>query len=261
MDRSPSGFSVGQARSQSEYRAGRAPGTVAACSLVLYARVPEKGAVKTRLQPFLDPDESLALHRALLEDSVRLLRLVAERVGVRPVLSFSEDRDPRPSLDDCLAVVCEGIERMPQRLGDLGERLAGTLEDLEAAGGTGAVIFGSDSPTLPPEWLESACESIAAGTPIVIGPARDGGYYLIGTRLPAPSLFDGVPWGSDAVLGETLRRARRAGLPASLLPPWYDVDRPEDLERADRDLTRTGGFAPDRTAAFLLRLRQSGRLS
>lgn len=239
----------------------RVAGGIEACSLVLYARVPEKGAVKTRLQPFLNPDESLALHRALLEDSVRLLRLVAERVGVRPVLSFSEDRDPGPSPDDHLTTVCEGIERMPQRPRDLGERLAGTLEDLEAAGGTGGVIFGSDSPTLPPEWLESACESVATGAPMVIGPARDGGYYLIGACLPAPSLFAGVSWGSDTVLRETLRHARHAGLPVSLLPPWYDIDRPEDLKRADRDITRTGGFAPDRTAAFLRQLRKSGRLS
>ena len=232
----------------------------AACTLLLYARVPEKGAVKTRLQPFLSPEESLALHRALIEDNVRLLRLVAERVGARPVLSFSDDRDPHPSPDDRLAAVCEGIERLPQRAGDLGQRLAGTFEDLNAADAAAAVIFGSDSPTLPPEWLESACEAVAAGTPMVIGPARDGGYYLIGASLPAPALFDGISWGSDAVLGETLRRARRAGITASLLPPWYDLDRPEDLERAERDFTRTGGFAPDRTAAFLRRLRGAGRL-
>ncbi len=234
---------------------------VTTCALVLYARVPEKGTVKTRLQPFLTPDESLALHRALIEDSVRLLRLVAERAGARPVLSFSADRDPNPSPDNRLAAVSEGIERLPQRAGDLGQRLAGTLEDLKMQDGAAAVIFGSDSPTLPPEWLESACAAVVAGTPIVIGPARDGGYYLIGAPLPAPSLFDGIPWGTDAVLGETLRRARRAGLTASLLPPWYDLDRPEDLEHAQRDLTQTGGFAPDRTAAFLRRLVRAGRLS
>lgn len=227
---------------------------------MLYARVPEPGAVKTRLQPHLTPDESLALHRALLEDSVRLLRLVAARAGARAILSLSEDRDPDPSPDDGLVAACEGIERLPQRSGDLGRRLGGTLEDLRDSGSASAVIFGSDSPTVPPEWLESACEAVTAGAPITIGPARDGGYYLIGARLPAPPLFDGIPWGSDAVLVETLRRVRRAGLAASVLPPWYDVDRPEDLRRAARDQSRTGGFAPDRTAWFLRRLRESGRL-
>ncbi len=235
---------------------------MSATHLVLYARIPRKGAVKTRMEALLDPEERLVLHLSLLEDSVRLLRLVADRAGARPVLAFSETWDPSgdPAALGSLAQASRGMERLPQRGDDLGARLRNTFADLGRSGAGGAVIFGSDSPTLPPEWLESACEKVARGSGVVLGPALDGGYYLIGARTPPPGLFEGLSWGSGAVLESTLRGLLRLGRRPSLLPPWYDVDRPEDLRRVRRDAARWRGFGPDRTESFVLALEEGGRL-
>jgi rSAM/selenodomain-associated transferase 1 len=231
-------------------------------ALVLYARVPRQGAVKTRLQEILSAREALSLHVALVEDSIALLRVVSARVGAQPMVAFSEPWDPAADPESpSLGPSCEGIELLPQRGSDLGGRLGQTFRDLTSAGRGSAVIFGSDSPTLPPEWLETACEAVGRGTDVVLGPAEDGGYYLVGARLPAPPIFDGISWGGDRVLGETLGALGRAATRGALLPPWYDVDRPEDLGRARRDIARVAGYEPERTAALLDALVESGRLT
>jgi glycosyltransferase A (GT-A) superfamily protein (DUF2064 family) len=210
----------------------------------------------------LSAGEALALHLALVEDSISLLRVVSARVGARPMLAFSEPWSLTDAAgNSSLERSCEGIALLPQRGADLGERLGNTFRDLESSGNSSAVVFGSDSPTLPPEWLETACEVVSRGTEVVLGPAEDGGYYLVGARLPAPPIFEGISWGGDRVLAETLRALSLTGKRGALLPPWYDVDRSEDMSRAWRDIARVAGYEPDRTAAFLHALIESGRLS
>lgn len=230
-------------------------------ALVLYARVPRAGAVKTRMIPWLDAREALALHRALLEDSLRLLRRAASLAGARPILSFSEawepgsDGESRP-----LAEACAGIDLAPQRGGDLGERLARTFADMRGQGCRGAAVIGSDSPTLPPERIAEAFARLEGGAEVVLGPAEDGGYYLVAAAREMPQMFAALPWGTAEVLAATLDRLARAGVRPFLLPPWYDLDTPADLARARSDLAaRTDGAAP-RTAAFLARLERLGRL-
>ncbi|MFQ5877678.1 MAG: TIGR04282 family arsenosugar biosynthesis glycosyltransferase [Acidobacteriota bacterium] len=230
-------------------------------TLVLYARLPRAGAVKTRMQPFLRAREALELHQAMLEDSLRLLRWAAERAGARPVLAFSEAWEPEADgAPASLWRAAGGIDRLPQRGGPLGERLRNTLSDLRAAGEGEVVIFGSDSPTLPPVWLEAACEALSGRAGVVLGPALDGGYYLVGTGPGAAVPFEAIPWGTDRALLQTLRVLRSTGTRPALLPPWYDVDRPDDLGRVRRDLSAVPGFAPERTAAFIERLASTGRL-
>jgi CTP:molybdopterin cytidylyltransferase MocA len=102
----------------------------------------------------------------------------------------------------------------------------------EAAFGQGyqrVVILGTDLPSLPRERVRQALELLRE-RPLVLGPGEDGGYYVIGMRAPTPQLFEGIEWGSDAVLADTQRRAEALGIPVARLDPWPDVDTPQDLE-------------------------------
>ncbi|PYS96487.1 MAG: glycosyltransferase [Acidobacteria bacterium] len=224
-------------------------------ALVLFARVPRPGAVKTRLTPWLTPAEALDLHRALLEDSLALLRRAAAPCGARPVVSFSEPW--HPGADDAagpLAAACSGLDLLPQRGGDLGERLEAAFADLRAAGDRPVVVIGSDSPTLPAERIVSAFALLRSGAEVVLGPAEDGGFYLIGAGRAGPGLLAGVPWGTRQVLEATERALSGAGVRPVRLPPWYDVDLPADLERLRSDPAAPSSAA--RTTALLARLRR-----
>ena len=116
------------------------------------------------------------------------------------------------------------------------------------------VLIGSDSPTLPSEFVRDAFKKLET-VDGVVGPARDGGYYLIGLRRPCPELFAGIAWSEPDVLQQTLSRARQAGLDLQLLREWYDVDELEDLLRVKKEIRelRDAGSSefPARTAAFL----------
>ncbi len=237
---------------------------------MLYARAPRLGAVKTRLVPGLDPEEALEFHRALLMDSLRLLRRAAKDIGALPALALGDPERAgapgRPAPSDPRGTALEeataGLLLLPQRGADLGERLRDTFDGiLRRRARPGAVVFGSDSPTLPMERLRSAFAILESGTEVVLGPAEDGGYYLIGATRPLPDLFAGIPWGTERVMEATLAAIERAGLRASLLPPWFDIDRPEDLARAYRDLEAAPDGTAERTFAFLRGLARAGRLA
>jgi uncharacterized protein len=116
----------------------------------------------------------------------------------------------------------------PQAAGDLGERMAGAFEESFRAGSTATVIIGSDCPDLSPEVISMAFARLTE-TPVVLGPAQDGGYYLIGLTRPMPELFLGIPWGTDRVLADSLAVLQRQCCKPALLNPLADVDRPEDL--------------------------------
>ena len=234
-------------------------------ALVLFARAPRRGAVKTRLVPPLDPDEALGLHLALLEDGLAFLRRAARLAGASPFVSFSDPWEPPAGgAPASLARALSGLERLPQRGADLGERLLGTFGALLDRSHRRVVIFGTDSPTLPDDRPGAALDRLRDGADVVLGPAEDGGYYLIGATRTLPEIFRGIDWGTGQVMRQTLAAIGRTGARAALLPSWYDVDRPADLERLRRELDatpapHTGPRAP-RTAALLRRLARSGRI-
>ena len=209
--------------------------------------------------PCLDAGQALALHRALLEDSLRLLRLAAVEADAQALLALSDPWEPAEDpADASLTAAAAGVTRMHQRGTDLGDRLRHTFRSLlQREGPAGVVIFGADSPTLPPARLASAFALLGSEEDLVLGPAEDGGFYLIGARRIVPGLFAGVPWGTSQVLEATLRAGRRSGLRVALLPSWYDVDRPEDLGRLRDDIKACSPFRPERTAAFLAELARS----
>lgn len=116
----------------------------------------------------------------------------------------------------------------PQAEGNLGDRLIHAVEAGFADGGRAAVVIGADCPDLDNALLARAFEALREKE-LVIGPALDGGYYLIGLRQPRAELFRGIDWGSEHVLRQTLAIANRLGLSVFTLPPLTDIDRPEDL--------------------------------
>ncbi len=124
-----------------------------------------------------------------------------------------------------------------QGAGGLGDRLERWFERRFAAGAAGAVAVGADAPSLPLRYLEAAFDELERHS-AVVGPAQDGGYYLLGLRAPVLPVFEGIDWGTATVLCETLDRLRRLGVSFSVLPEWYDVDTGADLDRLRSDLAK-----------------------
>jgi rSAM/selenodomain-associated transferase 1 len=193
----------------------------AACLFIQFAREPVAGAVKTRMVPFLTPEQALDLHCELVLRTAGTLA----RAGLGPVEVAIAGSPAHPLFEDCRAL---GVSRLVRQQGvDLGERmynaLAAGLERFERV-----VLVGSDCPGIDSAYLELARAGLDRAD-LVIGPAMDGGYVLIGAKRVSRELFEGIAWGGPAVLSETVRRLGRMNCSWSTLPPLADIDRPEDL--------------------------------
>lgn len=206
--------------------------------LILFARYPVAGRVKTRLIPALGAEGAAALHRRLV---LRTLRAAEEwRAAAGGEMEIRFDGGSEEAMRHWLG---DGWCFRPQDGGDLGERMARAFADSFNEGCAGAVLIGSDCPALSPASLTAAFAGLSQNR-VVLGPAADGGYYLVGMTQLTPGLFRGVEWGTPTVFGETLRILERLALHPFLLEPLGDVDRPEDLvswrriagqEEADRN--------------------------
>ena len=215
---------------------------VSKVAVAIMAKVPRAGAVKTRLCPPLLAAEAAALYRCFLLDKIATVGALA---GAQPVIAYTPEGAHAE-----VAALAPGFALVAQRGPDLGARLHGTLGSLLGAGHRAAVAVDSDTPTLPLDFLQQAVDLLSRpGPDVVLGPTEDGGYYLIGVRAAHRELFEDVPWSTSEVLEVTLRRATKAGLTTERLPPWFDVDTAEDLERLRASLanvpataSRTGGW-------------------
>jgi rSAM/selenodomain-associated transferase 1 len=214
-------------------------------ALAVMAKVPLAGVVKTRLCPPLRPEDAATLAGCFLRDRIEQLGAVA---GADRVVAFA----PAEQEHAMRGLVPGDVRLVPQQGDDLGARLDRLLSGLLAEGYPAAIALDADSPTLPTAFVEGACRSLLErAADVVVGPCDDGGYYLIGLRAPAPGLFQEMPWSTTAVLAETVARAERARLALTLLPPWFDVDRGEDLARLRRSAEAPAAFRPRHTLAFL----------
>jgi rSAM/selenodomain-associated transferase 1 len=222
--------------------------------LAVFARAPELGRVKTRLCPPLTADEAVRLHRALVEDTLDHLGKV-NRPNLSRVLLLS-----RPLLQVNDLDVPRAWTVTIQSPGDLGDRLSGFFCGAFRREALRVVVLGSDSPTLPLEVVDDAFEELSR-VDVTLGPAADGGYYLLGASRYLPDLFRGISWGTELVLRQTRDALERLGLTYKLLVPWYDVDRPRDMEklREEIDYLRRAHpeLVPRRTAALLPALEDS----
>ncbi len=191
--------------------------------LILFTRYPEPGRVKTRLIPALGETGAASKHRDLTANTLTQ----ADRLGEfrRVSLEIRYEGGDTTSMAAWL-----GLDRdyFDQASGSLGDRMNRAFQDAFSAGSDRVIIIGSDCPDLTAEILSNAFDSLNEAD-LILGPARDGGYYLIGLRAPAPELFRDIAWGSSQVLDQTLAIVRALGLTAGLLPELRDIDRPEDL--------------------------------
>jgi hypothetical protein len=208
-------------------------------SLILFARVPRPGLVKTRLARVLTADGSARLYRAFLEDAARVYLAADRWVSV-----LAAEPDPE---DPLLATLFGSPwRRVAQPEGDLGARLRVLFEAEFARGAPAAAAVGSDHPALRRRLLEEAFGRVGDGVDAALVPAEDGGYCAVAlSRRASLSTFSGIPWSSDSVLATTLERLRAAGMSFALLETAYDVDRPEDLERLRIDLAARDAGAAD----------------
>lgn len=198
--------------------------------------------MKTRLQPRVSAEAALRLHQAFVRDTAAL----AQRSGAdRITIAFGGD--PATELVPPAAHVAI------QSGADLGERIANATREAFQQGSRALVLIGTDSPDVPERLLREAFDRLES-VDVVLGPAADGGYYLIGLSEAHLGLFDHIEWGGEAVLAQTRARARELALRWHELEPWFDVDRPEDLERLAREITRRrrqGHTHPTHSAAVL----------
>jgi len=192
-------------------------------TLILFARCPAPGRVKTRLIPVLGAEGATALHRRLVLRALRATQGACRAASAGFEVHF--DGGTEQAMSHWLG---DNVRFFPQAGGDLGERMAGAFEESFRRGSTATVIIGSDCPDLNSEVINAAFARLTK-TPVVLGPAQDGGYYLIGLNRPVPELFRGIPWGTDRVLADSLSILEHQGWKAALLNPLADIDRPQDL--------------------------------
>lgn len=188
--------------------------------VAVFARRPVIGQVKTRLTPALTPAMAASLYRALLADT---LWAVSELDSFERHVFWTGDPAPLEGLP-------QGFTQHEQQGADLGERLERAFDALLTAPGDRVVIVGADCPAITGPLVRSAFASLATH-PVVLGPASDGGYWLVGLRKRTPPLFRGIPWSTGAVMAQTLERAARSELTVGQLDMLDDLDTPGDLAR------------------------------
>lgn len=197
-------------------------------ALAIFAKAPVPGQVKTRLCPPLTPDEAATLHGSFVLDALERTRTAVTKLK----LPIDRYLACAPSSTPAFFKIMEerqAVTLLDQVGEDLGARMHGAFEALFARGYQSAMIVGTDVPSLPLDHYKQALERLQTAD-LVLGPAHDGGYYLIGLNKPVPALFEGIPWSTAGVLPLTREKAERLGLRVALLPNWRDVDTIEDLQ-------------------------------
>ena len=204
--------------------------------LIVFARKPVAGLVKTRIARDMGTRAATELYAAMLED---VLERSADLDGVRTLVFWALEAGEPP---DYPALPC--LEMLKQCGSTLGERMANAFDTAFSSGIESCCIIGSDSPDLPRQHIQQAFRMLERDrTDIVIGPAVDGGYYLLGMKHLWGRLFEDIPWSSAQVLKASCERASELGLKTTLLPGWYDIDTLDDLRKlantADMEAPRT----------------------
>lgn len=232
-------------------------------AFAVMVKAPRSGEVKTRLVPPLCAEEASLLSVYFIQDILANLLAAADRIPVDCYAAYSPPGSEALFRD----FLPDKIRMLPPRSIGLANSLPDAIEDLVAAGYAGACLVNSDSPTLPTSVLVDAITSLRApGDRVVLGPAIDGGYYLIGLKYPHRQLFHDIAWSTERVYQQTAERAASIGLELVTLPAWYDVDDAASLgwlcgelfggrrpPQCDRD-----GYAASHTRGYLRGLLDAG---
>ena len=223
-------------------------------ALIVFAKPPVPGRVKTRLTPPLSPEDAARLYGAFLQDALDQYQGLG--VTLRLYLALDE---PPPGMG--IAIQREDI--FPQWTGNvfrqrgegLGERMKQAFGETFAAGRRRVILIGTDHPTLPSVYIKEGLAFLEAQRAVVLGPTGDGGFYLIGMNESFPQIFEGMTYSHGAVFEQTTARVASCGASLQTLPEWYDVDTFDDLKRLVADMRRESAGAM-RTRAMLQRLSE-----
>ena len=188
---------------------------------ILFAKKPDAGLVKTRLQPEFSLIESAELYANFLKDCME--NLAQASVDHRFIAYTPSDAETTLHK---MNKTSQSFEYFSQGPGDLGARLERAFNFIYSKGGEFVIALGSDTPTLPTSYINLAFDLLNSHE-VVLGPAMDGGYYLIGSRIDIGNIFKGISWGTENVFEQTI--ACLKGISFGMLPPWYDIDRPQDV--------------------------------
>jgi uncharacterized protein len=236
------------------------------CAFAVMAKAPRSGAVKTRLVPPLSGDEAALLSMCFLKDITENFALVSEQVPARGFVAYSPPGTEAIFRD----LLPASVGMLPPRRIGLGLSLFDAAADLLGAGYGAACLVNADSPTLPTSTLLAAATALRApGDRVVLGPAIDGGYYLIGLKHPHGALFEDIAWSTERVFRQTVDRATTLGLPVVTLPTWYDVDDETSFGWLCQELLAgrcppefaPAGYGAPHTTAYLRQLAAAERTS
>ena len=206
-----------------------------ATALVIFAKAPVPGQVKTRLCPPLTPDEAATLHGSFVLDTLERAKTAVGKLK----LDMDRYLACAPSSGHVFFKIMEerqGVKLIDQVGDDLGARMHHVVETMFSRGYRRTIIIGTDVPTVPLDHFKQALTSLEDHD-LVLGPALDGGYYLIGINQSVPELFSDIPWSTDQVLRLTQEKAAVLGLKTALLERWRDVDTLDDLEALIEECT------------------------
>jgi uncharacterized protein len=215
-------------------------------AVAIVCKTPVAGKSKTRLSPPLRPDECAAISRCFIQDLSATIQSVADDGGAVGCAVYT----PIGSEPELRRLLPNAFRLTPQGEGDLGARLLKGATDLLDAGYAGAILVNSDSPTLPRTILRQAVDAVRGGN-VVLSPAADGGYTLVGVSQPHARLFEDIPWSTADVYQRTLERARSIGLSVVNAPGWYDVDDASSFQMLEDELAglRPAFAEPELTGA------------
>jgi glycosyltransferase A (GT-A) superfamily protein (DUF2064 family) len=220
---------------------GMASGSRESCAIGVMAKSPRPGHSKTRLCPPFKPEQAARLSAAFLRDTTENIAAAALSA---PIVGYAAYAPPGteevlvPHLASGIScVLADGSTPAPKGVEGFGLCLLHAIQQLFAAGHTAACVLSSDTPTLPTDILVSAATALLTGDKrrVVMGACDDGGYYLLGMRLPYARLFADIAWSSSSVAETTRTRAAALGLDLVELPLWYDIDDAAALERLVRE--------------------------
>lgn len=198
-------------------------------AIIIMAKVPRAGNVKTRLQPFLSAEQCILLSEAFLEDAINK----AKRIDEKLIIAFSpvEERGYFDKFGD------ENLILTEQKGADLGERMFNAFQFALSQNSDSAVMIGTDSPTFPADYIEQAFEFLELETDAILGKTADGGFYLIGLRKLNREIFENVAWSSGKTFEQTYRNIMKLDLHLREVPSWFDVDEKNDLLKLKEQFT------------------------
>ena len=226
------------------------------CAIGVMAKAPQAGRSKTRLCPPLTPAQAAAMSAAFLRDTTENMAAAAREAPIAPYAAYApvgaEDVVRTCIADDVALLLADGSPSMPEGVAGFGRCLLHAIQGMLEAGHAAACVLSADSPTIPTSFLtQAATLLLGPGERAVLGPADDGGYYLLGLKTAHAAMFRDIEWSSASVAEATRARAQEIGLDLIELDPWYDVD---DAASLGVLLRETAGYAAPATRAAISRL-------